>query len=122
MLMAEKEVEEAKTLLLEEGKMANPLINKADFKDMIMEKLDFSTPIKQSNLVEAIVKKIVPNTTLDFTWYLNLFPRQEGNEDRDYREIKTFIIGYKTAKEFRKTRHTLLRENQWQDLMVRIMA
>ena len=122
MLMAEKEVEEAKTLLLEEDKMANPLIDKADFKDMIMEKLDFSTPIKQSNLVEAIVKKIVPNTTLDFTWYLNLFPRQEGNEDRDYREIKTFIIGYKTAKEFRKTRHTLLRENQWQDLMVRIMA
>ena len=122
MLMAEKEVEEAKTLLLEEDKMANPLIDKADFKDMIMEKLDFSTPIKQSNLVEAIVKKIVPNTTLDFTWYLNLFPRQEGSEDRDYREIKTFIIGYKTAKEFRKTRHTLLRENQWQDLMVRIMA
>ena len=122
MLMAEKEVEEAKTLLLEEDKMANPLIDKADFKDMIMEKLDFSTPIKQSNLVEAIVKKIVPNTTLDFTWYLNLFPRQEGDEDRDYREIKSFIIGYKTAKEFRKTRHTLLRENQWQDLMVRIMA
>ena len=122
MLMAEKEVEEAKTLLLEEDKMAHPLIDKADFKDMVMEKLDFSTPIKQSNLVEAIVKKIVPNTTLDFTWYLNLFPRQEGNEDRDYREIKTFIIGYKTAKEFRKTRHTLLRENQWQDLMVRIMA
>ena len=122
MLMAEKEVEEAKTLLLEEGKMANPLIDKADFKDMVMEKLDFSTPIKQSNLVEAIVKKIVPNTTLDFTWYLNLFPRQEGCEDRDYREIKTFIIGYKAAKEFRKTRHTLLRENQWQDLMVRIMA
>ena len=122
MLMAEKEVEEAKILLLEEDKMANPLIDKADFKDMIMEKLDFSTPIKQSNLVEAIVKKIVPNTTLDFTWYLNLFPRQEGNEDRDYREIKTFIIGYKTAKEFRKKRHTLLRENQWQDLMVRIMA
>ena len=121
-LMAEKEVEEAKTLLLEEDKMANPLIDKADFKDMIMEKLDFSTPIKQSNLLEAIVKKIVPNTTLDFTWYLNLFPRQEGDEDRDYREIKTFIIGYKTAKEFRKTRHTLLRENQWQDLMVRIMA
>ena len=51
-----------------------------------------------------------------------LLPRQEGDEDRDYREIKTFIIGYKTAKEFRKTRHTLLRENQWQDLMVRIMA
>ena len=122
MLMAEKEVEEAKTLLLEEDKMANPLIDKADFKDMIMEKLDFSTPIKQSNLVEAIVKKIVPNTTLDFTWYLNLFPRQEGDDDRDYREITTFIIGYKTAKEFRKTRHTLLRENQWQDLMVRIMA
>ena len=92
MLMAEKEVEEAKTLLLEEGKMANPLIDKADFKDMVMEKLDFSTPIKQSNLVEAIVKKIVPNTTLDFTWYLNLFPRQEGCEDRDYRAIKTSIL------------------------------
>ena len=68
----------AKTLLLEEDRMANLLIDKADFKDMIMEKLDFSTPIKQSNLVEAIVKKIVPNTTLDFTWNLNLFPRQEG--------------------------------------------
>ena len=77
---------------------------------------------KRGRLTFAIVKKIVPNTTLDFTWYLNLFPRQEGDEDRDYREIKTFIIGYKTAKEFRKTRHTLLRENQWQDLMVRIMA
>ena len=50
------------------------------------------------------------------------FQDKKENEYKDYREIKTFIIGYKTAKEFRKTRHTLLRENQWQDLMVRIMA
>ena len=43
--------------------------------------------------------------------------------EKEVEEAKTLLLEEdKTAKEFRKARHTLLRENQWQDLMVRIMA
>ena len=101
---------------------ATPRISFEAFKSIAIEQLDFSAPIKQSTLVDVIVKKIVPNTAQDFKWYLNLFPRGEGGEDEDYDEIVMLKIDFTKAKEFRKMRGAMLRESQWKDLTIRIMA
>lgn len=77
---------------------------------MAIEELDFTNPIKHSNLVDAIVKKIAPNTAQNFKWYLNLFPREERSEDRDYKEAAVIKIGYKDAKKFRDNRGAMLRK------------
>ena len=79
-------------------------------------------PAFMEMLVDAIVKKIVPNTAQDFKWYLNLFPREEGAEENDYEEIVVLEIDYDKAKEFREMRGAMLRKNQWKDLIIRIMA
>lgn len=122
MLVVEKEIDDIKQVVLDEERKTTPLISFEVFKSIAIEKLDFSKPIKQSNLVDVIVKKIVPNTVQDFKWYLNLFPREEGFEDNDYEEIVVIKIDYETAKKFREMRGGMLRKNQWKDLIIRIMA
>lgn len=122
MLVVEKEIDDIKQGVLDEERKTTPLISFEVFKSIAIEKLDFSKPIKQSNLVDAIVKKIVPNTAQDFKWYLNLFPREEGAEENDYEEIVVLEIDYDKAKEFREMRGAMLRKNQWKDLIIRIMA
>lgn len=122
MLVAEKEIDDIKQVVLEEEKRVTPLIPFEVFRSMAIEELDFTKPIKHSNLVDAIVKKIVPNTAQDFKWYLNLFPREEGSDDRDYKEAAVITIGYEDAKKFRDNRGAMLRKNQWKDLTVRIMT
>lgn len=122
MLVIEKEIDDIKQVVLDEERKTTPLISFEVFKSIAIEELDFSKPIKQSNLVDAIVKKIVPNTAQDFKWYLNLFPREEGIEENDYEEIVVIEIDYDTAKEFRAKRGAMLRKNQWKDLVIRIMA
>ena len=122
MLIVEKEIDDIKQLVLEEERRATPLIPMAVFRSMAVEDLDFTKPIQRSNLVNAIVKKIVPNTSQDFKWYLNLFAKQEGSADNDYKEVAVITIGYDAAKEFRNNRGAMLRKNQWKDLTVRIMA
>ena len=122
MLVVEKEIDDIKQGVLDEERKTTPLISFEVFKSIAIEKLDFSKPIKQSNLVDAIVKKIVPNTAQDFKWYLNLFPREEGTEENDYEEIVVLEIDYDKAKEFREMRGAMLRKNQWKDLIIRIMA
>ena len=122
MLVVEKEIDDIKQGGLDEERKTTPLISFEVFKSIAIEKLDFSKPIKQSNLVDAIVKKIVPNMAQDFKWYLNLFPREEGAEENDYEEIVVLEIDYDKAKEFREMRGAMLRKNQWKDLIIRIMA
>ena len=112
MLVVEKEIDDIKQGVLDEERKTTPLISFEVFKSIAIEKLDFSKPIKQSNLVDAIVKKIVPNTAQDFKWYLNLFPREEGTEENDYEEIVVLEIDYDKAKEFREMRGAMLRKNQ----------
>ncbi len=122
MLVVEKEIDDIKQVVSENERKATPRISFEAFKSIAIEQLDFSAPIKQSTLVDVIVKKIVPNTAQDFKWYLNLFPRGEGGEDEDYDEIVMLKIDFTKAKEFRKMRGAMLRESQWKDLTIRIMA
>ncbi|MGN1103450.1 MAG: recombinase family protein, partial [Candidatus Coproplasma sp.] len=122
MLVVEKEIDDIKQAVHEEEKMTNPLISLETFSSLVVEDLDFSKPLKHSTLVDAIVKKIVPETTHDFKWYLNMFPKGEGCRDEDYTEIMKITIDYEMAQKFKTERGSVLRPNHWKDIVVRIMT
>ena len=121
MLIAEKEIDDIKRVVLEEERKATPLVSIDVFRSMAVEDLDFTKPIRHSALVNTMIKKIVPNTSLDFKWYLNLYPKRDDAGDEDYKEVVEFTIDYDVAKDFRNNRGEMLRQNQWKDLTVRVM-
>ena len=121
MLIAEKEIDDIKRVVLEEERKATPLVSIDVFRSMAVEDLDFAKPIRHSALVNTMIKKIVPNTSLDFKWYLNLYPKRDDAGDEDYKEVVEFTIDYDAAKDFRNNRGEMLRQNQWKDLTVRVM-
>lgn len=121
MLIAEKEIDDIKRVVLEEERKATPLVSIDVFRSMAVEDLDFTKPIWHSALVNTMIKKIVPNTSLDFKWYLNLYPKRDDAGDEDYKEVVEFTIDYDVAKDFRNNRGEMLRQNQWKDLTVRVM-
>ena len=121
MLIAEKEIDDIKRVVLEEERKATPLVSMDVFRSMAVEDLDFTKPIRHSALVNTMIKKIVPNTSLDFKWYLNLYPKRDDAGDEDYKEVVEFTIDYDVAKNFRNDRGEMLRQNQWKDLTVRAM-
>lgn len=121
MLIAEKEADDIKRVVLEEERKTTPLVSIDVFRSMAVEDLDFTKPIRHSALVNTMIKKIVPNTSLDFKWYLNLYPKRDDAGDEDYKEVVEFTIDYDAAKDFRNNRGEMLRQNQWKDLTVRVM-
>lgn len=121
MLISEKEIDDIKRVVLEEERKATPLVSIDVFRSMAVEDLDFTKPIRHSALVNTMIKKIVPNTSLDFKWYLNLYPKRDDAGDEDYKEVVEFTIDYDVAKGFRNNRGEMLRQNQWKDLTVRVM-
>lgn len=121
MLIAEKEIDDIKRVALEEERKTTPLVSIDVFRSIAVEDLDFTKPIRHSALVNTMIKKIVPNTSLDFKWYLNLYPKRDDAGDEDYKEVVEFTIDYDVAKDFRNNRGEMLRQNQWKDLTVRVM-
>lgn len=89
------------------------------FEAMVELSIDFTKPIFQSSVVEQLIEKINVDTEHDFTWYLNLFPHDEGH--KEYKEAATIKIEFDEARDFRAQRGALLRRNQWWDLTVRLM-
>lgn len=121
MLIAEKEIDDIKRAVLEEERKTTPLVSMGVFRSMVVEDLDFTKPIRHSALVNTMIKKIVPNTSLDFKWYLNLYPKRDDAGDEEYKEVVEFTIDYDAAKDFRNNRGEMLRQNQWKDLTVKVM-
>ncbi len=121
MLIAEKEIDDIKRVVLEEERKTTPLVSMDVFRSMAVEDLDFTKPIRHSALVNTMIKKIVPNTSFDFKWYLNLYPKRDDAGDEEYKEVVEFTIDYDVAKDFRDNRGEMLRQNQWKDLTVRVM-
>lgn len=87
MLIAEKEIDDIKRVVLEEERKATPLVSIDVFRSMAVEDLDFTKPIRHSALVNTMIKKIVPNTSLDFKWYLNLYPKRETRATRTTKKL-----------------------------------
>ena len=98
MLTAEKEADDIKRVVLEEERKTTPLVSMDVFRSMAVEDPDFTKPIRHSALVNTMIKKIVPNTSLDFKWYLNLYPKRDDAGDEDYKEVVEFTINYDAAK------------------------
>ena len=121
MLIAEKEIDDIKRVALEEERKTTPLVSIDVFRSIAVEDPDFTKPIRHSALVNTMIKKIVPNTSLDFKWYLNLYPKRDDAGDEDYKEVVEFTIDYDVAKDFRNNRGEMLRQNHWKDLTVRVM-
>ena len=121
MLIAEKEIDDIKRVVFEEERKTTPLVSMDVFRSMAVEDPDFTKLIRHSALVNTMIKKIVPNTSLDFKWYLNLYPKRDDVGDEDYKEVVEFTIDYDVAKDFRNNRGEMLRQNQWKDLTVRVM-
>lgn len=76
MLIAEKEIDDIKRVALEEERKTTPLVSIDVFRSMAVEDLDFTKPIRHSALVNTMIKKIVPNTSLVLSGILNLYPKQ----------------------------------------------
>lgn len=94
MLITEKKIDDIKRVALEEERKATPLVSIDVFRSMAVEDQDFTKPIRHSALVNTMIKKIVPNTSLDFKWYLNLYPKRDDAGDEDYKEVVEFTIDY----------------------------
>lgn len=118
-LKFELRLNELRGELMEKDKEVLPKITFDQFEAIVELSIDFTKPIMQSSVAEQLIEKIVVNTELDFTWYLNLFPHDE--ENKEYKEAATIKIEFDEAKEFRAQRGAMLRRNQWQDLTVRLM-
>ncbi len=97
--------------------VAQPSITFDEFKQLLSDEVDLTNPLIDRSVIEKIVYKILPNTSQDFKWYLNLMPHKS---DEEYAEIQCFTIRFAEARSYRKMRGEMLRENQWRDLVVRI--
>ncbi len=114
----EQEVAELKTQPLAKAEDARETITFDEFKQLISDEIDLSKPMIERSVIEKIVYKIIPNTSQDFKWFLNLLPHKS---DEDYSEVLCFTIKFAEARDYRKMRGEMLRENQWKDLVVRIL-
>lgn len=75
-------------------------------------------PKIKEGLIDTFVKKIIPQSSTEFNWYLNLIPHQ--TDDEEYKEIQSFTIEYEEAHTYREMCHQMLRKNQWRDITVHL--
>lgn len=110
--------------LVEEEKEPNPAtvkISLDEFTSILIEKMDFNSPIVDRDIIEQFVEKVVPRNTLEFDWYMNLIPHTLGDSmSKEYNDVWTFVINFDEAEKYRKSRGGFLRKNQWKDLMVHV--
>lgn len=114
----EQELAELRTQPTSKAETVIETITFDEFKQLLTDEVDLSKPMIERSVIDKIVQKIIPNTSQDFKWYLNLLPHK-SNED--YSEVLCFTIKFAEARDYRKMRGEMLRENQWRDLVVRIL-
>lgn len=114
----EQEIAELKGQSKKEIEIENVALTYDEFTQLMTDEVDLSKPKIERSVIEKIVYKIIPNTSQDFNWYLNLMPHKKDDE---YIEVHSFTIQFSAARDYRRMRHEMLRENQWHDLVVRIL-
>lgn len=111
-----------KSLLRFENQKQEVQTGKLSFEqlsEVLFQKIDFTQPTLDRQFLEQMIYRIVPNTQDEFTWYLNLLPRQDFNLDR-FQKLFTIKINFEEARQYRKSRKGMLRPNQWRDVMAHI--
>lgn len=113
----ENRISELKQQEINESETYSKVISFEEFNFMLNDCVDLSKPKLSENVIGQLVSKIVPNTELDFKWYLNLFPHKT---DKEFSEVFSFQIDFLMARDYRRMRNEILRPNQWRDLTITI--
>lgn len=76
----------------------------------------------KEELVDGLIRRITPNEQGTYKWY---FKGENDDEESKFSEdnyilYDNFIIGFETARSFRKKYGNYLRKNQWKDLKVEV--
>lgn len=116
-LKIEQELSRLKSEEKSEIMTSQTMIDYDEFSALLSDEVDLSKPMIDRSIIEKIVCKIIPNTSQDFKWYLNLLPHKS---EQEYIEVYSFTIKFAEARDYRHMRNEILRENQWRDLVVRI--
>ena len=87
-------------------------------EDFLLSKMDFTEHYIDREVIKQFVHTIVPVTKTCFNWYMNFDLIEKPNDMKKL--VWEFTIDYKSALSYRKEKDGMLRQNQWQDLTVRV--
>ena len=87
-------------------------------EDFLLSKMDFTEHYIDREVIKQFVHTIVPVTETCFNWYMNFDLIEKPNDMKKL--VWEFTIDYKSALSYRKEKNGMLRQNQWQDLTVRV--
>ena len=116
----EKEIDEIRRRGLTKKIVTDKKLTSQELFELLEAELDFTQPKIKEGLIDAFVNRVTPRTSLEFDWYLNLFPHSDSNEE--YKEIMSFKIEYNDAHSYREKCGAILRKNQFRDLIVHVYA
>lgn len=98
-------------------------LTRAEFEAVFDLKLNFDSVNINNKIIDQFVKRVIPRTSLEFDWYMNMLPHVEDDTLKDgFSEIWTFNIKFDTAEQYRKERGGYLRKYQWKDLTVHVFV
>lgn len=86
-------------------------------RSILSQKLDFSKPKLDRELLENLIARIVPASHTQFCWYMNFLPREKDSFD-EYVKVWEFEINFEQARAYKKMTGGMLRGNQWHDVTV----
>ena len=86
-------------------------------RSILSQKLDFSKPKLDRELLENLIARIVPASHTQFCWYMNFLPREKDSFD-EYVKVWEFEINFEQARAYKKMTGGMLRGNQWNDVTV----
>lgn len=90
-----------------------------ELEKILSQKLDFTPPKLDRQILEKLIVRIVPITHTEFSWYMNFLPREKENLE-EYQCVWNFTLNFEQAKAYRKLKKGMLRSNQWEDLTVHV--
>lgn len=84
----------------------------------LMGKMDFTVHRIDSDIIKKFVSRIIPQTETEFEWYLDFDLETNGSTEKKL--LWDFTIGFAEAKAYKKEINGMLRQNQWEDLNVKV--
>ncbi len=84
----------------------------------LMGKMDFTVHRIDSDIIKKFVSRIIPQSETEFEWYLDF--ELETNGSTEKKLLWDFTIGFAEARAYKKEINGMLRQNQWEDLTVKV--
>lgn len=93
--------------------------SKDEIKKHLLEFISTNSIDFDENIIDKIVTQIKVESETEFSWYLCFDSKENFNTEKKLYCI--FTIPFKEALRYRNKRKQLLRQNQYQDIMVKIL-